>query len=243
MHRRVTPPLVEETTASVQVLEVVGVRFAAKYGERSDLEVGPKRALAISERSHAAVCQEANGFARGEKTLPLSVCQPVEYGWPQRGHRDGRFVGRDYKSVQLGAIGEQREWIGVEVTRKVELLIDSHVVVVLEREIVAIEESAEEANHLMIAQHVTLRVLGTHGIVGERLSQPMPVDPIGHVPVFGRYFSELDQRVRVLHNVRSEVLTKFLVVEQHVRIVVLVVEFCVELTYRLDEIVQLLVAD
>ena len=74
MHWRVTPPLVEETTSSVQVLEEVGVRFAAKYGERSDLEVSPKRALEIFERSRVAFCQEAKGFARVEQTLLLGVC-------------------------------------------------------------------------------------------------------------------------------------------------------------------------
>ena len=48
VHRRVAPPLVEEPSCSVQVVEVCCVSFAAPEVEGGDLEVGPKVAGGVA---------------------------------------------------------------------------------------------------------------------------------------------------------------------------------------------------
>ena len=48
VHRRVAPPLVEEPSGSVQVVEICCISFAAPEIEGGDLEVGPEMAGGVA---------------------------------------------------------------------------------------------------------------------------------------------------------------------------------------------------
>ena len=107
--------------------------------------------------------------------------------------------------------------------------VEAQVVVVLERELVAEEEAAVEAAHVMIGEAIALHdILGR--LVGGEIREARGVNPLGCGPVLLVNEAEVDGRLGAIAQVPLPLgHDGHLAQQDHIRIVVLVVESGLEL--------------
>ena len=163
------------------------------------------------------------------------------------------FVAERYgEAVDLVASQQGLERIGLvavvalERTRKVEMRVESHVVVVLERERMAEEEARVVAAHVMIGHEVALEDVRQRVLL--HASQLGAVDPARHRPLLGRYEAELDRGgggggvVDHCHHGALELVREVHVVDDDVWIAATRVEAQLELGERALQVGEVLVA-
>ena len=160
VNRRIAPPLVVEASDAVQILEVIQIGLVAEERERGELEV-VEELKAVQLAVAGLRARPPHEYARhlghllvGDGVLRLS--QPASDGVEQRGHRAHLLVVGHNKTVEFVLRNESGERILVDRTRKVEMRVQAQVVVVLEKQRVAKEETAVEADHVMVGHpHAT----------------------------------------------------------------------------------------
>ena len=217
---RVAPALVEEATFAIQVVEVVDVGLRAEYGEGGHFEVVVEGAHARCERLAAVLRNKAHGIVGGRWMASTRAVEPVEHVRPKCGNGEVALGRAESKAVRLIVADERLERIVLDGTGKVRVVVDAHKVVVLARELVAKEEAGVEAAHVSI---VEAEADGLEAPLESHLSHPL-----GHAPLRRRYESELHATLGGRAHTASKVGQERLVVKQHVRIVVLVVEVALE---------------
>lgn len=160
MHRRIAPSLVEETTRSIQVLEVLFILFGTPKIHIRNLEIAPKVTRAISVGFYVVFRPSLainDPFSRIVLVQVLRVCCHELSGlWPQGWHGLRRIVQVDREAVGLVMIVHPAENVVVNVAEEVYFWLHAPIVAdVLERW-VFVEHATVPAAHLMIGYHGTV---------------------------------------------------------------------------------------
>ena len=184
---RIAPALIEETTGSVEMVEVVLVCLAPPESHVANFEVAPEMACrvavrlgvvvraadAISEPGHGIVLVDGIGVRSDE----------LEGLGPKSFDGLGVIVEVDREAVGLVVVLHESEHIVIDIAEEVDVGLDAPIVLdVLERGVL-VEHAAVPPAHLVVRSH--LRILDTaifeefgRGILEVR------VDPRWHFPVF-----------------------------------------------------------
>lgn len=192
MHRRITPPLIEEPACTIKVIEIIAVLFATPEPEIANLKITPEVA-----------CRVAMRFVRILRS-PMAILKPFpriilvyifgvirdefESLWPECFNRFGGVVDVYVKTVCLVVIGHPSKNVVVNVAEEVNIGLDAPVVLVVGEGWVLGKEPAVPSAHLMVG--LLLHVLHAVLVVGEEgygLAEEIAVYPGWHIPVFGGY--------------------------------------------------------
>lgn len=187
VHRRIPPPLIEETTRSIQVLEIVFVGFGTPKLHVCNLEVAPKMTGAVPVRFYIVFWPSLaihDPLSRVVLVQILGMCGHELFRlWPQGWYGGWRIVKVDGEAIGLVVVAHPTENIVVDVAEEVNLGLHAPIVAdTLERR-VFVEHATVPAAHLMIGYHGTVLDLLLFEHLGGLVKQ-IAVDPGGDCPVF-----------------------------------------------------------
>ena len=242
VHGRIAPALVEEPPTLLQVLEELDVLGVAKERERRELEVVEElhalEAAVVVERG-ALVGRVHQGDELGDARvaqLAPGAGHPFLDGAPQCRYAGQVLVVGDDEAVGLVVAHQLGKRVLANRTRKVDVWVEAQVVVVLERELVAEEEAAVVATHQVVRDEVAF------GHARQRLVEAQLEASLGddarQPPVLGRYDAELDLGASAVAHRRLELDSEGIRVDDHVRVVVEVVESFLHLADGVEERAQ-----
>lgn len=154
MNRRIPPSFIEESTSTIQMVEVVLIGLTPPEIHVSDFEITPEMAGGISvclfvmNRSPLCVCYPVHGIV-GVKGLGVLGEELGRFG-PQG--RDGlrSVIERDGEAVSLVVIVHVTEDIVVDVAEEVHIWFDPPVVLRVLQGRVLVEKSAIPPAHLVV---------------------------------------------------------------------------------------------
>ena len=247
VHGCVSPALVEEAAALLQEVEKLQVLRIAPQCERGQLEVVPE--LEALEATVAAemrgrlvlLAHERHQLGHiGVAQLTAGLVHPALDCAPQGRYGAQVLVFREREAVEFAASHQLGKRVLHDRTRKVDVRVQSQVVVVLERELVAEEEAAEVAAHQVIRDHVAVGHARQRRV--EQCEELLLLDGARQPPVTRRQRAELDLGLGAIENGVLELEQKGLVVHYDVRIVEAVVELRFELVDGEEECVEVAVA-
>ena len=189
VHRRIPPSLVEETTRSIQVLEVVFVGFGTPKLHVRNLEIAPKMTCAVPVRFYIVF------------RPPLAIHDPLSCAllvqvfwmcrhelfclWPQGRYGLRCIVKVDRKAIRLVMVAHPTEDVVVNIAEEAYLWFHAPIVADILKGWVLVEHATIPAAHLMIRYHGTVLNLLLFEHLG-RLIKQITVDPGGDCPMFLR---------------------------------------------------------
>lgn len=160
VHRRISPSLVEETTRSIQVLEVLFILFGTPKVHVRNLEIAPKMTRAIPVGFYIVFRPSLAINDPLSRIILVQVlwvcCHKLSGLWPQGRHGLRRIVQVDRKAVGLIMVVHPAENIVVNVAKEVHLWLDAPVVADVLKRWVFVEHATIPAAHLMIGYHGTV---------------------------------------------------------------------------------------
>jgi len=230
MHRRITPPLIEEPASPIQMLKVFRVRLRPPKRQAANLKVRPEVTRAESVCGDVVrwtVCRVGDPV---HCVVRVEVCSGVVVSGeealcfgPQRGDGERCVVEVDGEAVGFVAVLHVSEDVVVDVAEEVDVGLDAPVVVhVCERRVVW-EEAGVPATHLVVGDLVCV----LDAIFGEdcgRFFVECWVDPGWCAPVCGWDLGKGDVSVCGAADGEFEALGEGFVVEEGPGVVELVVE-------------------
>lgn len=155
---RITPALVEETTCTVEVVEIVLIRLASPKLHVGDFKVAPEvaRGVALSllvvGRTPRVVCHPLHGAVVVEVLGALG--EELDRLGPQGREGLGVVVKVDGEAVRLVVVVHVPEDVVVDVAEEVDVGLDAPVVPgVLERRVL-VEQPAVPPAHLVVGDHL-----------------------------------------------------------------------------------------
>lgn len=186
VHRCISPPLIEESTRAIQMVEVRLVRRTPPEVHIANLKVAPEMARRVPIRDPMMVRPSfvvLQPLDRIPLRQPLAVLRhELPRLRPQACHALRVVVQIDGEAVGLVVVLHPREDVVVDVAEEVHVRLDAPVVPCVEQRGVLVEEAAVPAAHLVVGQarHV-LHVLG--GEERDGLLVEVVVDPGWDFPV------------------------------------------------------------
>ena len=190
MNGSIAPALVEETSSTIQVLEVVVILLATEEVQVSNLEVGPEMAGRISVGNlvvlrtdhiirnpiHHVVLAQITRI-RGKELLGLG---------PEGLDGLRRIIQVDSKAVGLVVILHIAEYVIIDTAEEFDLGLNAPIVAILFEGGVLVEHAAVPTAHLVVGDLVgILNVFLQENL--SRLLEKRIVNPLGYIPVFLRY--------------------------------------------------------
>lgn len=160
MHRRITPPLVEETSSTVQVIKVVFIRLTPPEFHVGNFEIAPEMtrritvgllvmlgpAKAVGEPIQGVVLMEVFGV----------LGQELDRLGPQGRDGLGRIVEGDGEAVRFIVVLHVTEHVVVDVAEEADVRFDAPVIPrVLERRMF-IEHAAIPSAHRMVRELISV---------------------------------------------------------------------------------------
>lgn len=185
--RGIAPALVEETTSSIKMVEVVLVRLAAKEVHVRDLEITPEMTCRVALRSFVMcwsaliVCEPLNSAVLVQ--VIRMVGKKLDGFGPQGRQGLGFVVESNSEAIGLVVVLHVAEDIVIDVAKEVDFRFNAPVPSHILQGRMLIENAAIPSTHLMIRNH--LGVLYTAlfedrcGLVVKGL-----VNPGGSCPMF-----------------------------------------------------------
>ena len=160
MDRRVPPPFIKETTRSIQVLEIVFIRFGAPKLHVPNLEIAPKMTRAVPVRFYIVFRPPLTIHDPLLRIILVQVfwmCCHEFFGlWPQGRYGLRCIVKVDGEPVGLIVVTHPAKNVVINVAEKVYLWLDTPVVADILKGGVFIEHATIPAAHLMIRHHGTI---------------------------------------------------------------------------------------
>ena len=160
VHRRISPSLVEETTRSIQVLEVLFILLGTPKLHVRNLEIAPKMTRAIPVGFYIVFRPPLTINDPLSRIILVQIfwvcCHELSGLWPQGWHGLRRIVQVNRKAVGLVMVVHPAENIVVNVAEEVYLWLHTPIVAdVLERW-VFVKHATIPATHLMIGYQGTV---------------------------------------------------------------------------------------
>ena len=160
MHRRIPPPLVEETTGSIQVLEVVFIGFGTPKLHVRNLEIAPKMTRAVPVRFDIVFRPSLAIYHPLSRTILVQVfwmCRHELFSlWPQGWYGLRRIVKVDRKAVGLVVVAHPAENIVVNIAEEVYFRLHAPIVTDILKGRVFVEHATIPTAHLMVRYHGTV---------------------------------------------------------------------------------------
>lgn len=136
VHRRVTPPLIEESTGSVKVLEVFRVSLGSPKSQRPDLKVRPEMARAVAVRLGVVIRSVHRVRDPADCVIRVQIlCRVVavreellRFG-PQSRDTERRIVYVDCETVCFVVILHISEDVVVHVAEELDLWLNSPIII------------------------------------------------------------------------------------------------------------------
>lgn len=249
MHRRITPPFIEEPACPIQMLEVLRIRLRPPKRQTANFKVRPEMARAEPVRSNVVswtvrrVRDPVHCVIGVEVVSSVVVCgEEALCFWPERGNRQRSVVQVDSKAVGFIAVLHVPEDVVVNVAEEVDIGLDAPVVIhVCERGVVR-EEARIPATHLVVGYLVCV-LDAVFGEDGSGFFVQRVVDPGWCAPVRGRDLGEGDVRVCGAADGGLEAFGERFVVEEGPGVVKFMVEGCFEVVDGFEEFLEFRVAD
>ena len=179
MHRRVTPPLVEEAAVFVQRLEEIRVCLRPEPVQTADLEVRPEVAmvvavpLVVAEPRHTVVLGDVL------RELAHEFLRRV----PDRGDGLDVFVQTQHETVLLLVLRHEAERIEVDVAEYLHARLHPPVPLVILQQRLPVKEPRFEAAHVPVADRVAVDDLLLGHLFADLLGFFL-VDPFRERPMF-----------------------------------------------------------
>ena len=187
MHRRIPPSLIEETTRSIQVLEIVFVGFGTPKFHVRNLEIAPKMTRTVPVRFYIMFRPPLAVHDPLSRIILVQVfwmcCHKLFCLWPQGRYGLRRIVKVDRKPVGLVVVTHPAKNVVVDVAEEVYLWLYAPIVADVLEGRVFVEHATIPAAHLMIRYHGTVLNLLLFEHLGRFIEQ-IAVDPGGDCPVF-----------------------------------------------------------
>ena len=187
MHRRIPPSFIEETTRSIQMLEIVFIGFGTPEIHVSNLEIAPKMTGAVSLRFYIVFRPP---LAIHDPLFRIVLMQVLRMGrheffclWPQGRYGLRRIVKIDGEPVGLIVVIHPAENIVIYVAEEVYLGLYAPIVANILKGRVFVEHATIPAAHLVIRYHRTVLNLLLFKHFGRFIKQ-IAVDPGWYCPVF-----------------------------------------------------------
>lgn len=238
MYRRISKSLVVEAASSIQPVKVSFIRFAAEEVQIPNLEVREELAVVVV-------------------SAIVGVKQPVQVGirmyqlWmgvderasarPER--RKGASVVEDIhvETVFHVVIAHEAEDIVVNVAEEVDIRLNPPIPVKILEPWMLVEESTVPTAHVSIADHPSFpNSNGTQ--VFQAIHEPPLINPVRQGPMLFRHDFVIAFGRREILCSSPELITKWLIIEEDPRIVVLPIPLEFQLSHTLHQTRKLRVA-
>ena len=219
MDWRVTPPLVEEATITIERIEIVNICIRAQPVEVPNLKVGPEVAMII--RVAVVIAQEFHGVV-GRNMLRVFLHELLD-AIPERRNGLDVLVQTQNEPVLLLVLLHVPERVEVDVAEDLDAGLNAPVPLVIEHQRMSEEEAGLVAAHVPVADRVAIDDLLLRHLFAHLLGSVL-IDEVGERPVLLGNLAIM----RLAGDQRGcdglELVIELLVVQEHPVVVVIVVE-------------------